>query len=698
MLTINLIVNDQEIELAAPVTIVSGSENVYLCKFTFTAEWADFEKTAVFQSRTDEREVYIHNDECVIPWEALEIDEIKRQELKIGVYGVTEDARMPTVYTKPLTVHPGAETAEGGGDPTPTQWEEILEMLSEGTIYVDATLTTPGKGADAAVTGAELKKAIQSSGLYLQPSSLSGYSDANDFPANKIIEIASAVAETDIANLPAYGALAYVVTLTYSASSSYSAQIYFSANTMATRIKAVAGWQAWSIKANIADVLKYSLVTASNYTSLGEVPENVISGGLNFSTAGWSDAPEGAQYGILISSQVSANYKLQQVLEYGDNKHIWWRIVNRASPYGTLVDWQKTPTSAELETVQSYANKLVTSISSYMSTHNITTLAQLPENIITLASSAIEDAPFANAVFFNMRYSTNYAIQFAFTLSSRQMAYRIVNRSTGVAYNDWATMNMLSPRTVLSMGDSISYGSRNSHKGFLGDIFPATARKKVAAPGACLSNKRMTDMTDAKRKLCIYQQLLDFIDNPDNVGYAPDIIVANGGVNDYVYGSPMGTLPTQPATDATAAAALDKSTLIGGLEYLFYLMITNYPKAQRFFVLTHRTKTWAWVPASGGYTQTQMNDIITAVCKIYGVEVIDVFNRSMINTAFSEYISPEDYDAAGNTEEDKARITNSYYTDSDGIHPLALGYKEGYVPLVRAALGIGTPKEAESRE
>lgn len=694
MITINLIVNDQQIELAEPVTIVSGSENVYLCKFTFTEEWTGFEKTAVFLSRTDAREVYMSNNQCTIPWEALEIDDIRRQELKIGVYGVKDDVRMPTVYTKPLSVHPGAETAEGGGTPTPTQWEEIMEMLADGTIYVDSTLTTPGKGADAAVTGDEFKKAVQSSLLYLQASNTHGYSDANDFPANKIINISSNITAALIANLPAYGEPSYVLTMTYDPASAYSAQVFFGRDTTAVRMKLLSGWTAWRIEANIADVLKYALQTTGSYASLGAVPENVISG-LNFTTAGWSDAPEGAQYGILISSQVSANYKLQMVLEYGDNKHIWWRIVNRASPYATLVDWQKTPTSAELETVQSYANKLVTSISSYMTSHNITTLAQLPENIITLASSAIEDAPFANAVFFNMRYSTNFAIQFAFTLSSRQMAYRIVNRSTGVPYNDWATMNMLNPNTVLSMGDSISYGSRNDWKGFLGDIFPKAARKKVAAPGACLSNKRMTNSTTEKKRLCIYQQLLDFISDPNNVGYAPDIIVGNGGVNDYVYGSPLGTLPTQPATDATAAEALNKATLLGGLEYLFYLMITNYPKAQRFFVLTHRTKTWPWTAGSQGYTQTQMNEAITAVCKIYGVEVIDVFNRGMINTAFSEYISPEDYDDEGNTDEDKARITNSYYVDSDGIHPLALGYKEGYVPIVRAALGIGTHKEAE---
>ena len=57
---------------------------------------------------------------------------------------------------------------------------------------------------------------------------------------------------------------------------------------------------------------------------------------------------------------------------------------------------------------------------------------------------------------------------------------------------------------------------------------------------------------------------------------------------------------------------------------------------------------------------------------MYGVKVIDIFNDSMLDSAFAPYR----YDA--NSDD------NYFY--SDGVHPLERGYLEGYVPLIQAAL------------
>lgn len=519
---------------------------------------------------------------------------------------------------------------------------------------------------------------IQSSLLYLQASNTGGYTTADDFPANKIIDLASNLTEAHIANLPKYGEAAYVITFTYNPSSAYSAQLYIGRYTTASRIKLLSGWTAWRAEANYDEALKYLAITLSDYDSLGKVPENIVTA-INFVNTAWTDYPTGAQYGVLLSGRVSANYKIQIVYEYGDHKNLWWRIVNRTTG-AVFVAWQRLATSIELDTVLSYVNKLIIGVADYMTEKNITKLSQISENVVMLTTSAIEDAPFANAVFFNMRYSTNYDIQFAFTLSSKQFAYRIINRSTGEPYTSWGTTSMISAQTVLSVGDSICYGSRNGRKGFLGDLY--LNRQDASYPSARLSNTRIND----GKHFCIYQQLIDFATDIDNVDFHPDIIVADGGINDYGNDVAMGTMPTKPVQNDTEADALDKSTLIGATEYLFYNMIKYYPTAQRFFVLTHRDKTKPWTKNySGGYTQTEMNEAITQVCKIYGVRVIDVFNESMINTAFSYYISPTPYSS-------DASVTNLYYVDNDGVHPLALGYKEGYIPLVKEALRIGTHK------
>ncbi|MBQ4249710.1 MAG: hypothetical protein II705_06695 [Clostridia bacterium] len=741
-------VSGQGITVTKEDRLVSGSENLYRCFFDFSPEWDGFEKTAVFISGAEAREMPVADGGCVIPWEVLERDGIGRTELKIGVYGIKGDVRMPTVYTKPMTVETGAQSSEAGEEPSPTRWEEMLRLISEGKVKgdkgdrgdaatvsmgtvttgeagsaasvtnsgdafdavfdftvprgdrgekgdkgdrgekgdageilnLDASLSLSGRAAEAKAVGDELKKAVQSSLLYIQASNTGGYASADDFPANRIINISSNITAAHIANLPAYGEASYVLTLSYNPASAYSAQIFFGRDTTAVRLKLLSGWTPWRIGANYADVAKYAAVDAGAYAALSAVPENVICS-LNFTTAGWSDAPEGAQYGVLAGARISPGYKLQIVYEYGDSKRIWWRIVARTSPYGALVGWQGAAALSDLQTVQSFCNKLILSVSSYVDEKDITALSEITENVIMLASQAnFSDSPYYSPIFFNKRYSTNYDIQFALKSSSGQLVYRIIDRRSGTTYQDWTVPSLLEPYSVLSVGDSICYGSRNGHRGYLGDL--NLVRQNASYPGACLANIRM----NTANHLCIYQQLIDFSEADVNAGYTPDVIVADGGVNDYFYNAPLGAVPSHPAVTAEEAAALDKSTLLGGLEYLFYLMITKYPSAQRFFVAAHRIKTWPWTAHfTGGYTQTEMNEAIAEVCRLYGVELIDVFNRSVINSAFSQYVSPVDYDT-------DHTVTDRYYVNSDGIHPLALGYREGYVPLVREALRAGTRK------
>lgn len=680
VIQLNFTVTGQAIIADEPLLIVTGSENVYECHFSFTSEWTGFEKTAVFTSQNEAREVLIHNNMCIMPWEVLEREDIRRVELKIGVYGVKDDMRMPTVYTKPILVHPGAETAEGGGDPTPTQWEQILSMLADGTIYVDATLTTPGKGADAAVTGAELKKAIQSAGFAIRHGALQGYTTADEFPANKIIELYSDVTPEDIANLPIYGELAYVITPTYDVSSTYSAQLFIGRSTIATRIKGVAGWSAWSQKANVSEVMRYLPLDYTSYASIAEIPEGVIF--VLQSAGNWTDAPPNATHGYFFSARISANYKIQIFFEDTPKQRMWWRIVHRET-FNIFMDWATAPTTKEFQTVATDTHKFVLYTTDYRDSLGITRLSQINENVILFATNSIwEDVPFTSGIFKNTRYSANYNIQEIYRYQSGQSLTRITKRSTGEPYTDWKAPNNIAAQKVLSMGDSICYGARNSHKGFLGDLY--LSRKDASYPGARLSNTRISEANH----FCIYQQFLDFVADAANADYAPDVLIADGGINDYGNNVVLGDIPTSPVTTDEGAETLNKATICGSIQYLFYLWIKTYPQAQRFFLLTHKDKTKPWTKNySGGYTQTEMNEAIKAVCSLYGVKVIDVFGESMINTAFSQYISPVPYSTDHS-------VTNQYYVDNDGVHPLALGYKEGYIPLVREALKIGTPKEA----
>lgn len=238
-------------------------------------------------------------------------------------------------------------------------------------------------------------------------------------------------------------------------------------------------------------------------------------------------------------------------------------------------------------------------------------------------------------------------------------------------WSDWTEWNYVGvkPFKILCVGDSIAYGSRNNHYGFLGDLHVTVTNDSVIG----------SSVSTVKPQVNIPTQLINRAATDTDF----DVVIADGGANDYVGGASLGTIPEHPINNDADDALLDLSTLCGGLQHLFYNMIKLYPMSKRFFVITHRTKQWPWLSGAGGFNQTQMHDAIVTIAAMYGVKVIDIFNNSPMNTAFNEYVSPTPYS-------DDPTVTDLYYCDADGIHPLALGYKQGYVPFIKEALNTAT--------
>lgn len=84
-------------------TITSGSVGVYICKFSFSDDWAGFLRIAVFRSAGQRWEAALNeSDMCVIPWEATQTP---YSELTVGVYGITNSGKvLPTVWASLGTV------------------------------------------------------------------------------------------------------------------------------------------------------------------------------------------------------------------------------------------------------------------------------------------------------------------------------------------------------------------------------------------------------------------------------------------------------------------------------------------------------------------------------------------------------------------------------------------------------------------
>ncbi len=230
---------------------------------------------------------------------------------------------------------------------------------------------------------------------------------------------------------------------------------------------------------------------------------------------------------------------------------------------------------------------------------------------------------------------------------------------------------------LLGLGDSICSG--NSGKGFVGNL--GLSYRNVGVSGACLANITNTD-SDGNQRTDVPQQLINF--RASDSTYYPDAIIADGGVNDYMKHVSLGTMSATPVYTDEMAENLDRSTVIGSLEYLFYQMIKLYPKAQRYFLTVHKMyayykaySKWYYFPvtknqASGGtYNQQELYEAIVRCCELYNVKLIDIYKNGAINTRFSQY----------------RQEGNPYVDSSDGIHLTTQGYEKMYKPHVKMALG-----------
>lgn len=403
-----------------------------------------------------------------------------------------------------------------------------------------------------------------------------------------------------------------------------------------------------------------------NSADYGRETSRIVEGGYYYIAANdWDDLPCG-HCGLLVF-RYAPNHVIQVAVELDTGK-TYTRIVRISDSY-IFRDW-----ATGLEEFAQY--RLVQDSAEYgRKTSHIVESGYY--NIIT---SQWDDFPVeGGAALLVFRYSPNYVVQIAISILDPTVQTRIVNRNTYEVYREWGALGsagVFEEKNILAIGDSICRGIRNKNKGFVGDL--GHPYRNLGVSGATISNKREAYATPIPDQLV---ELADFV---------PDIIISNGGVNDYFYGAEIGEVPEMPVITDTEAERLNRDTVMGGLQYLFYKMITLYPKALRFFLLTHKTTAnidgvvadWTVTKNSVGYTQTELFEAIRRVCQLYNVGIIDVFGLSMINTAYDEYKSDVAY-------KDDNSVTDTEFVDADGIHPLAYGYLHGYIPIVRGALDGG---------
>lgn len=201
--------------------------------------------------------------------------------------------------------------------------------------------------------------------------------------------------------------------------------------------------------------------------------------------------------------------------------------------------------------------------------------------------------------------------------------------------------NKLSSKKLCFVGDSICY----NFGGYAQQIQNKTDCfiQNLAVNGATISKYNKT-------KSCIAEQILN-ISNPD-------IILVEGGINDYWLNVELGNFDNTDYTNE-----LDLSTFSGGLESIFRYCYNNYPTIPLFFVIQHKIKNTSFRNNNKNLTYEDYYKRIIDLCKKYCVQVIDIYKNVNFNTEFSN-------------------LSLNYTTNDDGTHPTVNGYNLFYTNYI----------------
>ncbi|MBR6577742.1 MAG: hypothetical protein IKK74_02245 [Clostridia bacterium] len=223
----------------------------------------------------------------------------------------------------------------------------------------------------------------------------------------------------------------------------------------------------------------------------------------------------------------------------------------------------------------------------------------------------------------------------------------------------------LKGKTMLFMGDSISYGSGDgvspfrTGRAWAGRIADWTGAitTNASVGGAKVSFQRGDDNW-------VYSQYVPH----QNTKF--DIIVMHGGVNDARHNRPIGAL-----SEGKDEATLKKNqpNYAGGLEWIFYNVSKTNPDAKLFFIANHRLDGHSTGHAKD---MSAYFDIAKVACEKWGIIFIDLYNNKELN--------------------DKLETTTTKYLP-DTLHLNAAGY-DIITPYIISALeaGLTAPVEPET--
>lgn len=217
-----------------------------------------------------------------------------------------------------------------------------------------------------------------------------------------------------------------------------------------------------------------------------------------------------------------------------------------------------------------------------------------------------------------------------------------------------STVNALSGKTALFLGDSITYGARDRANIYGVKCLNAGAGGWAArigyyagmdvtnngVSGACITTARELSNSAAHY---IYNNLVA------TKGTTYDYVIMHGMFNDASEGVDVGTPQGMVKFQASKA---DVTTFAGGLELLFYTAREQNPDAILGFIVNFQTERTV--------DQTPYAEMAIRICEDWGIPYLDLYHNSGFSVEFD-----------------------------DGLHPSSAGYDSMYTIVANWMAGLG---------
>ena len=167
-----------------------------------------------------------------------------------------------------------------------------------------------------------------------------------------------------------------------------------------------------------------------------------------------------------------------------------------------------------------------------------------------------------------------------------------------------------------------------------------------------LSLERDLDVADQVRKAI-------------SAGRQPDLILINGGTNDYSHSVGLGNI-----TSGYDMSDIGETTFTGGFEKALWLIANNWRNVPVIYIRAHN------MDLGEDSLERSFGDRGIAVAEKWHAASIDLYNDSSLNTEISWMCEKYTYE--------NPNLNYRY----DSIHPTALGYAVFYLPPVSEMLKL----------